>query len=86
MPDRKVLLLLKMMDAANGRICAADDTHSLLNYFCDDRGRKTDTFNLAINAKLIRTTFDDICETSEAFLTDAGRIAISRPPSNGAAT
>lgn len=76
MPDRKVLLLLKMMQSAKGHIDASDNAHSLLNYFCDDRGRKTDTFNLAINAGLIRTTFHDLSESSEAFLTDAGKSAL----------
>lgn len=72
----KVMLLLKMIDAASGEIDATDDSESLLNYFCDDRGNDTDTFNLAIEQGLIRTSHNDIFETSRAFLTDAGRAAI----------
>lgn len=80
MPDRKVMLLLKMMDSANGSIDATDNDHSLLNYFCDDRKGNIDTFNRAIDAGLIRTTFHDMFETSEAFLTDAGRAALQQSP------
>lgn len=76
MADRKVILLLKQVASAGGRIDSTDNNHSLLNYFCQDRGKDTDTFNLAIQAGLLRTTFNDMFETSEAFLTDAGRAAI----------
>lgn len=77
-PD-KVLLLLRMMRAAGGEIDATDDNHSLLNYFCDDgEFGETDTFNKAIELGLIRTTFDDICESSRAYLTQDGVAAVSR--------
>lgn len=74
----KVLLLLRMIDAAGGYIDASDDPHSLLTYFCDDRGLETDTLNLAVKDGLIRTTHDDIFETSRAFLTAAGRAALEQ--------
>jgi len=67
-----------MIEAADGYIDASDDPHSLLTYFCDDRGLETDTFNLAIKEGLIRTTHDDIFETSRAFITDLGRAALEK--------
>jgi hypothetical protein len=75
MPDRKTVLLLKIMADAAGRIDASDHRHSMLNYFCGDRGAGHDTFNLARMSGLIRVeNYDD--ETSTAFLTDAGRAAL----------
>ncbi|UFS77178.1 hypothetical protein LPB73_07320 [Tardiphaga sp. 37S4] len=79
MADRKMILLLKMIDAAHGSIDASDQSHSLLNYFCGDRDRGDDTFNLVAKAGLIRVTHDSRMETSTAYLTDAGRLAISPP-------
>lgn len=76
-PRTKVMLLLRMIAAANGQINASDDDHSMLNYFCGDF-EPTDTFNEAIRLKLIRTEFHDIFETSIAFLTDAGRAALAK--------
>lgn len=76
MADRKVVLLLKMIASADGRIDATDHKNSLLNYFCGDRGKGLDTFNLAVKAGLIKTTFHDMFETSDASLTDAGRAVV----------
>ncbi len=76
-PHAKVMLLLRMMEAANGRIDASDSRYSLLNYFCGDF-EPTDTFNAAREKGLIRTEFNDLFETSTAFLTDAGRAALAR--------
>ena len=80
----KVTLLLRMIDAAGGEIDATENVHSLLNYFCDDRGSATDTYNLAIDQGLIGSSFDSMFETSRAWLTDAGRAAIRSARDGGA--
>lgn len=72
----KITLLLSMMQAAGGEIDASENPHSLLNYFCDDCGSGSDTFNQAIERGLIKSSFDSMFETSKAWLTDAGRSAL----------
>jgi len=79
MADRKVVLLLKIIASAGGSIDATDSDYSMLNYFCDDRGKRDDTFNRAINSGYITTTFDSMIETSSAHLTDAGRALVGSP-------
>jgi hypothetical protein len=76
----KVRLLLQMLQSANGQIDASDHRNSLLNYFCDDNGRETDTFNLAIKFGFIRVTHDSHFETSTAYLIDVGREAALSTP------
>ncbi|WP_416192970.1 hypothetical protein [Nitrobacter sp. TKz-YC01] len=73
----KILLLLRMIDAAHGEIDASDEKHSLLNYFCGDY-EPTDTFNEASRLGYIRVTHNDIFETSTAFLTESGRAALAQ--------
>lgn len=76
----KVRLLLQMVQSANGQIDASDHQNSLLNYFCDDNGRETDTFNIAIKSGFIRVTHDSHFDTSTAYLTDVGREAALSTP------
>jgi hypothetical protein len=75
--DPKVLLLLQMVERAKGEIDTTEHDNSLLNFFCDDRGRETDTYNLAIDAGYLRSSFNDLFETSRAYLTDAGRAILA---------
>jgi hypothetical protein len=79
-PPSKMLTMLAILDAAGGQTEASDSKWCWLNYFCDDV-EPVDTFNQAIDAKLIRVTHDSSFDTSTAFLTDAGRasLAVSRP-------
>lgn len=72
----KIMLLLRMIEAAHGEIDASDNKHSLLNYFCGDY-EPTDTFNEAARRGYIRVTHDSRFETSSAMLTESGRHALA---------
>ncbi|MGX1012189.1 hypothetical protein AB7M69_006546 [Bradyrhizobium japonicum] len=80
-PPNKMLTMLAILDAAGGQTEASDSKWCWLNYFCDDV-EPVDTFNQAIDAKLIRVTHESSFDTSTAFLTDAGRAALSLPRPN----
>ncbi|MCK1479289.1 hypothetical protein IVB27_32265 [Bradyrhizobium sp. 197] len=79
-PPSKMLTMLAILDAAGGQTEASDSKWCWLNYFCED-AEPTDTFNRAVDAKLIRVTHDSRFDSSTAYLTDAGRAAspLSRP-------
>ena len=72
----KMLTMLRIIEAAGGEVGCDDSPHSWLNYFCDD-AHPTDTFNEACEAGFLRVTHDNRFDASTAFLTDAGRSAIS---------
>lgn len=74
--EPKVILMLKIIDAAGGVVACDDSPHSWLNYFCDDY-HPTDTFNQAVDAKFLRVTHDNRFDASTAYLTEAGRAALS---------
>lgn len=74
-PMSKVMLLLRIVEAANGEIDSSENRHSMLNYFCGDF-EPTDTYNAAIDLGYLKNSFNSMFETSEAKLTDAGRAAL----------
>lgn len=82
-PPSKMLTMLAILDAAGGQTEASDSKWCWLNYFCEDTD-STDTFNQAVDAKLIRVSHDSRFDSSTVYLTEAGRAAasaLSRPES-----
>ncbi len=82
-PDRvnRLWWLLFIMSKSGGETNASESRWNWINAFCDDFD--DDTFNLAIDLKLIRCTHDSDTDNSTAWLTDGGKALVayfSAPP------
>jgi hypothetical protein len=81
--------LLKRVAKEGGRCSANDDKYAPILPWCDDRGEKTDTFNLANEQGYLRTTHDSDSDDSVTYLTPKGRAAVeamtSQPMTPGGA-
>ena len=60
---------------------ASDCDFNWVSAFCDDRGNKDDTFNIAIDRGLSRVSHDSDTDNSICWITDAGKaFAAANPP------
>ena len=82
-PDARVIAMLRLLDSAGGIAGASDYPDDLLRAFYDDRGRGNDTFNIAIDARLITVSHDSDSDTSIARITASGRAALGAQHDQG---
>lgn len=74
----KMRALLDLIAGERGVVDSSDYGHpSPLDPYVDDRGRGTDTFNLAHEAGYLRTSHDSDSDTSTTRITPAGLAALT---------
>ena len=78
MSENRTYWLLHIIDKMGGETDASDG--SWIAAFCDDRDGAADTFNRAINNKLLSVWHDNRFDTSTAKLTPAGRAFLLQEP------
>jgi hypothetical protein len=76
---RKELVLLAIIDAMGGQTDASDYNWHWLQWFCEDETRhEADTFNRCIDKGWLRPTHDSDTDSSTAYITPTGRLALSQ--------
>jgi len=77
-PAQKEIALLHIAASMGGTFDSSDEPWNWLNWFCDDAGNETDTFNRCNEKGWLFTTHDSDNDTSRTVLTTAGRAALER--------
>lgn len=79
-PAQKEIALLRIAASMGGTFDSSDKSWNWLNWFCDDAGSETDTFNRCNEKGWLFTTHNSDNDTSRTVLTAAGRAALERKP------
>lgn len=74
--DDKLIWMLRIIDAMGGQTDASDSRGHWMTLFCEP-DQDPDTFNRAIDAKLLGCSHNSDWDTNTAWITDAGRALIA---------